>query len=120
VHNLFRISQLKKYIPDPNHIIVSEHVEITEELVHEERPAQILDRRIKLLRNKQISLVKVFWTNHTSQEATWETEEAMTTKYPQLFEVTLFVMVKFISFEDENLRGEDCNSPTLNYIYSFH
>jgi len=88
-------------MPDPDYTIVSEPIEITKDLVYEEHPVQILDRRIKQLRNKQIPLIKVLWTNHTSQEATWETEEAMKTKYPHLFEVILHVMVKFISFEDE-------------------
>jgi len=101
MHNVFYISQLRKYIPDPDHTIVSEPIETTEDLVYEERPIQILDRRIKQLCNKQIPLIKVLWTNHTSQEATWETEEAITTKYPHLFVVILHVMIKFISFEDE-------------------
>jgi len=59
VHNVFHISQLRKYTPDPNHAIVSEPIEITADLVYEEQPIQILDRRIKQLRNKQIPLVKV-------------------------------------------------------------
>jgi len=101
VHNVFYISQLRKYTLDSDHTIVSEPIEIIEDLVYEERPIQILDHRIKQLRNKRIRLVKVLWTNHTSQEATWETEEAMKTKYPHLFEVILYVMVKSISLEDE-------------------
>ena len=52
VHNVFHISQLKKYIPDSDHTIVFEPIEITKDLVYEERPVQILDRRIKQLRNK--------------------------------------------------------------------
>jgi len=36
----------------------------------------------------------VLWSNHTSQEATWETEEEMKVKYPQLFEVILHYMEK--------------------------
>ena len=47
MHNVFHISQLRKYIPDPDHTIVSEPIEITEDLVYEECPIQILDRRIK-------------------------------------------------------------------------
>ena len=82
VHNVFHISQLRKYTADPNNTIVSEPIEITTDLVHEEQPIQILDRSIKQSRNKQITLVKVLWSYHTSQEATWETEEEMKAKYP--------------------------------------
>ena len=74
VHNVFYISQLRKYTQDPNHTTVSEPIEITTDLVHQVQPIQIPDRRIKQLCNKQIPLVKVLWSNHTSQEDTWETE----------------------------------------------
>ena len=57
VHNVFHISQLRKYIPDPDHIIVSKPIDIAEDLVYEERPVEILDHRIKQLRNKQIPSV---------------------------------------------------------------
>ena len=58
MYNVFHISQLRKCIPDPDHTIVYEPIEITEDLVFEERPVQILNCRIKQLRNKQIPLVK--------------------------------------------------------------
>ena len=51
VHNVFYISQLRKYIPDSDHTIVSEPLEISEDLVCKERSIQILDPRIKQLRN---------------------------------------------------------------------
>ena len=66
----------------------------------------MLDCRTKQLCNKQIPLVKILWTNHTSQEATWETEEEIKARYPHLFKVTLHDMVKFISFKDETLYGK--------------
>jgi len=103
VHNVFHITQLKKYLSDPDHTIVSEPIQITEDLVYEKRQVQKLDRRIKQQRNRHIPLVKVLWANHTFQEATWETEEEMKAKYPNLFEVILHDMIKFISFEDETL-----------------
>ena len=59
VHNVFHVSQLRKYVPDPNHIINPEPIEIAENLAYEERPIQILDHRIKQLCNKSIPLVKV-------------------------------------------------------------
>jgi len=95
VHNVFHISQLQKYVPDPNHIIEAEPIEITKNLTYEEHLVQILDRRVKQLRSKSIPLVKVLWTNHTSSEAMWETEEDMKNKCPHLFKVSS------TSFEDK-------------------
>ncbi|XP_058111567.1 uncharacterized protein LOC131254884 [Magnolia sinica] len=45
VHNVFHISMLKKYIPDPPHIIKWEHVEIKENVTYILRPTRILDRK---------------------------------------------------------------------------
>jgi len=103
VHNVFHMSQLRKYTPDPNHTPVFEPIEIIGDLVYEQRLVQILYYRIKQLCNKQIPLVKMLWSNHTSQEATWEIEEEMKAKYPHLFKVILHGMVKFLNFEDETL-----------------
>jgi len=103
MHNVFHIFQLRKYTSNPNHAIVPEPIEITAHLVYEQQLIQILDCRIKQLHNKQRPLVKVLWSNHTCQEATWETEEEMKVKYPQLFSVSLHYMEKVISFEDETL-----------------
>jgi len=49
VYNVFYISQLQKYVPDPNHIIIIEPVEIAENLMYEEHSVQILDYRVKQL-----------------------------------------------------------------------
>jgi len=38
VHNVFHISQLRKYILNPDHAIVIEPIEVTEDLVYEEVP----------------------------------------------------------------------------------
>jgi len=106
VHNVFHISQLRKHVPNPNHIIELEPIELAEDLMYEEHPIQILDRRVKQLRNKSIPLVKVLWASHASSEAIWETEEDMKNKYPYLFEVSPSVSrTKLI------LRGEGCNGP---------
>jgi len=35
VHNVFHNPRLKKYVPDPNHIIITEPVELTENLLYE-------------------------------------------------------------------------------------
>jgi hypothetical protein len=45
---------------------------------------RILDRNDQVLRNKNISLVKVLWSDHLVEEASWELEESMRNKYPHL------------------------------------
>ncbi|XP_071902707.1 uncharacterized protein [Coffea arabica] len=106
IHNVFHVSLLKKYHPDPTHILHTEDVELDETLTYEEQPVQILDRKVKELRNKQIPLVKILWRNHDMEEATWEVEEDMQKKYPPLF------ANKGINFEDEIvLRGGGCKTP---------
>ena len=52
VHNVFHISQLGKYVPDSNHVITTDIVEVVENLVYKERPVQILDYRVNTFRTK--------------------------------------------------------------------
>ena len=86
VHDVFHVSQLKKYHPDPSHVIEPEDVELQENLTYRAEPEKILDVKDKQLRNKTIRLVKVFWRGMTPGDATWETEERMRREYPTLFE----------------------------------
>ncbi|KAL5544124.1 hypothetical protein UlMin_007908 [Ulmus minor] len=85
VHNVFHVSMLKKYVSDKSHVLEQEPIEIHEDLSFEEKPMQILDYKIKTLRNKDIPLVKVLWRNQKTEEATWEREDEMRTSYPELF-----------------------------------
>ena len=66
VHNVFHLSMLRKYHPDPSHVIEHEPLEIREDLSYEERPIRIIDRREKVLRSKTILMVKVLWQHHSS------------------------------------------------------
>jgi len=49
VHNIFHISQLRKYVPDLNHIIIAEPIEVVKNLMYGKRSIQILDYRVKQL-----------------------------------------------------------------------
>ena len=64
VHNVFHVSMLKKYVPDPLHIIEHEPIQVQEDLSYEERLVKILAREEKTLRTKTIPLVKVLWRDH--------------------------------------------------------
>ncbi|KAG8487764.1 hypothetical protein CXB51_018053 [Gossypium anomalum] len=101
IHDVFHVSMLRKYRPDPSHIISTEDIEVRPDLSYEEEPVQILAREVKELRNKKVPLVKVLWRNHNVEEATWEPEETMRVRYPHLFSG---------KFRGRNLlRGEKCN-----------
>ncbi|KAL4309674.1 hypothetical protein GQ457_01G018760 [Hibiscus cannabinus] len=77
IHNVFHVSMLRRYRSDTSHL--------NPDLSYEEEPVQILDREVKRLRNKNVSLVKVLWRNHKVEEATCEPEKTMRTQYPYLF-----------------------------------
>ena len=100
IHNVFHIFQLRKYVPDPSHILSHSPLHIRENLSYTEEPVQILDYKLKQLRNKTISLVKVLWRGQKLEEATWEPEEEMQQTYPHLFQAKL-------CFEDETLKKVD-------------
>ncbi|KAL0551689.1 hypothetical protein IC582_010778 [Cucumis melo] len=86
VHDVFHVSMLRKYVPDPSHVVDYEPLEIDENLSYVEKPVEVLAREVKTLRNKEIPLVKVLWRNHRVEEATWEREDDMRSRYPELFE----------------------------------
>ena len=85
VHNVFHVSMLHKYIPDPSHVLIDQLVELKDNLTYKEQPMQIVDRREQILHNKAIPLVKVLWGNHGIKKATWELKAQMRSQYPQLF-----------------------------------
>ena len=85
IHDVFHVSQLKKYQPDPSHIIEYENVALQDNLSFVVSPDKIIDVKIKQLRNKSIPLVKVVWKGLSPEEATWEMESEMRQKYHHLF-----------------------------------
>ncbi|XP_059650102.1 uncharacterized protein LOC132295845 [Cornus florida] len=85
VHNVFHVSMLRKYEPDPSHILSWVDIDIDEDVSYEEGPYQILDTQQKVLRNKTIPMVKILWRHHGVEEATWELEQEVRSKYPELF-----------------------------------
>ena len=44
IHPMFHVSMLRKYIPDPSHVLQPQTVEISEDLTYEEYPLAIVDR----------------------------------------------------------------------------
>ncbi|XP_074266134.1 uncharacterized protein LOC141588600 [Silene latifolia] len=59
VHNVFHISQLRKYVSDPSHVLEIENIELDESLSYAEVPKEILDRKVRKTRNGETVLLKV-------------------------------------------------------------
>ena len=85
VHDVFHVSQLKKCFKDPGRAVDHDVIELQEDLSYEEHPVRILDEAERRTRNKSNKFFKVQWSHHSDKEATWETEEDLCKKYPDLF-----------------------------------
>ncbi|PHT27112.1 hypothetical protein CQW23_33287 [Capsicum baccatum] len=85
IHPVFHISMLKKCIGDHSMVFPVEGIKVIDSLSDEKEPIEILDRQVRKLRSKEIVLVKVLWRNQKVEEATWESEDDMRIRYPNLF-----------------------------------
>ncbi|KAK5811692.1 hypothetical protein PVK06_027050 [Gossypium arboreum] len=97
IHDVFHVSMLRRYRSDLSHIISPSEVEIQANMSYEEEPIRILAREVKELRNKRVPLVKVLWLKHGIEEATWEPENSMKERYPNLFIGKIFGDENFLS-----------------------
>ncbi|CAL5189040.1 unnamed protein product [Lathyrus oleraceus] len=59
LYDVFHVSQLRKYIPDPSHLIQMDDVQVLDNLTVEALPIRIEDQQVMQLRGKGIALVKV-------------------------------------------------------------
>jgi hypothetical protein len=85
VHDVFHVSQLKKCLRVPEEQLPVEGLEVQEDLTYIEKPAQILETADRVTRRKTIRMCKVRWSHHSEEEATWEREDDLMAKYPELF-----------------------------------
>ena len=84
-HKVFHVSMLRKYTPDPAHVVDWGQIEVDTDGTFEEGPVCILDSRDQVLRRKTVRLVRVLWWPYGVEESTWEREDMMRTTYPFLF-----------------------------------
>ena len=61
VHEVFLVSMLQKYTPDPTHVVDWGELVVDAEGTFEEGPVCIMDNREHVLRGKTVRLVKVLW-----------------------------------------------------------
>ncbi|GKE53440.1 hypothetical protein Tco_1488596, partial [Tanacetum coccineum] len=85
VHDTFHVSNLKKCLADVNLHVPFNEINVDKKLRFVEEPVEIMDREIKKLKRRKITLLKVRWNSKCGPEFTWEHEEQMRIKYTQLF-----------------------------------
>jgi hypothetical protein len=85
VHNVFHVSQLKKCLRVPEEQLPVEDLEVQEDLTYIEKPTQILEFADRVTQRNTTRMCKVRWGHHSEEEATWEREDDLKAKYPELF-----------------------------------
>ncbi|WVZ49209.1 LOW QUALITY PROTEIN: hypothetical protein U9M48_000586 [Paspalum notatum var. saurae] len=88
VHDVFHVSQLKKCLRVPKEVIDTSQIQIEPDLTYEEHRIKILDQKQRSTRRRTINFYKVRWNNHSEEEATWEQEEFLRTRYPDFLPST--------------------------------
>jgi hypothetical protein len=88
IHNMFHVSLLQKAQVDLSRVLPPVRFEVSGDLTLETKPVKIMDRSEKVLRNKKVPLVRVFWRNSQIEEETWKRESEIKEKYLHLFSET--------------------------------
>jgi hypothetical protein len=81
VHDVFHISQLKKYLCVPEKQIPMDDLDAKEDLSYQEYPVKILETSQRVTQNKRIKMCKVQRSHYTEEEATWEREEELKAEF---------------------------------------
>jgi hypothetical protein len=82
IHNVFHVSQLKRCVRLPTEVIAEPELEIEPDLSYQEYPSKVLDCKERSTRAKSIKMYNIQWTNHSEEEATWETKEFIRSNFP--------------------------------------
>ncbi|GKC50024.1 reverse transcriptase domain-containing protein [Tanacetum coccineum] len=127
VHDTFHVSNLKKCLMDASLHVPLDEIKVDKTLCFVEEPVEIIDREIKSLKSSRISLVKVCWNSKRGPEFTWEREDYMKSKHPQLFDertdesANEFIDSDFARFNTiiTSLKALDEGYSSKNYVRKF-
>jgi hypothetical protein len=82
VHDIFHVSQLKKCLKAPMDIVLPEVTPLEADLSYLEQPIKILDQKDRVTRRNTIKFFKIQWSNHSEEEAIWESEDFLHSCHP--------------------------------------
>jgi hypothetical protein len=76
------VSQLKKCLKAPVDVVLPEVTPLEIDLSYPEHPIKVLDQKDHVTRHKIIKFFKIQWSNHSEEEATWESEDFLRSRHP--------------------------------------
>ena len=84
IHKVFHVSLLKRYVPNPLHVLEEDNVNFVnqEEVIAE--PERILKTEIRQLRNRTVYKVLIQWKGFSEEEASWEDWDQLVNQFPHL------------------------------------
>nr|GEX21537.1 hypothetical protein [Tanacetum cinerariifolium] len=66
-------------------VIPIKELQLDDKLIFVEEPVEIMNQKVKQLRQSHIPIIKVRWNSRRGPEFTWEREDEIRAKYPHLF-----------------------------------
>ena len=72
VHEVFHVSMLRKYTPDPSHVVDWGQIEVDTDGTFEDGPVCILESRDQVFQHKTVRILLVLWRHYGVEESTWE------------------------------------------------
>ncbi|GKB08589.1 hypothetical protein Tco_0836901 [Tanacetum coccineum] len=85
VHHTFHVCNLKKCYTDKPLAVLLDGLHIENKLHFIEEPIEIMDRKVKRLKQSRIQIVKVGWNSGRGTKFTLERKDQFRKKYPHLF-----------------------------------
>ncbi|XP_024965926.1 uncharacterized protein LOC112506129 [Cynara cardunculus var. scolymus] len=85
IHNTFHVCYLRKCLAEEDSVIPPSEIYVDENNRCVEEPEAILECKTKVLRHKEVVMVKVKWKHHRGSNVTWEAKEDLKRCYPHLF-----------------------------------
>jgi hypothetical protein len=82
VHDIFHVSQLKKCLKASMDVVLPEVTPLEADLSYPEHPIKVLDQKDRVTRHKTIKFFKIQRSNHSEEEATWESEDFLHSHHP--------------------------------------
>jgi len=80
---VFHVSQLKKCLRVLDQVHDFEDVELELDLTYAEYPIRVLDQKDRVTRRRTTKWYKVQWSQHSEEEATWESEDYLMDNFPE-------------------------------------